>query len=231
MVGNVHSAKTLEPGVGSLSLSVDGAGVMYSFSDSLQKADPEVFGEPQTFPTATLLPNLDFKMGVTDNVEIGVRLVEQLIGIEATVKYRYFHDGRNHLALAPYFQYYLLQNYSGGTHAIYTCELLDWLHLNMSVYGAYTYMDNINLFDLEVVPSKDFIAFGGIIGPQICGESVFFTPAFEYSMLLPLQQGNIMHVQNFRGSLSFGWYIGRVKKQLNRMERKLDAINDKLDKN
>jgi hypothetical protein len=231
MVGNVHSAKTLDPGISSLSLSVDGAGIMYSFSDSLQEADSAVFGTPLVVPSATLLPNVNFKMGLVENLEMGVHFVPQLLGLEATLKYRFYHGGGNHLAAAPYFQYYLLKDFSGGAHAIYTRELTDMLHLNMSAYGSYSYMDNIELTSIELVPSKRFFTVGGIFGPQICGESVFFIPAFEYSIILPLGENNtFMHIQNFRGSLTFGWYIGKSKKQLDRMERKIDEINEKLDK-
>lgn len=229
MVGNVHSAKTLDPGVASVSLSVDGAGIMYSYSDSLQKAD-STLSEPSVIPNATLLPNINFKMGVAENYELGVHFVPQLLGIEATVKHRFLQNGPHHVAAAPYFSFYLLKNYSAGAHGIYTYELSKSLCINMSAYSNFTYLDNLESMTRELTESMHFLGFGGIIGPQISGESVFFTPAFEYNIFIPLKENfTFMHVQSYRVSLTFGWYIGKVKRQLNRIEKKIDTIDRKLD--
>jgi len=232
MVANIHSAKTLDPGVSSVSLSVDGAGVMYSFSDSLQKAVPGEYLEPMVIPNATLLPNVNFKMGVKENYELGVLVVPQLLGLEASVKYRFLKSGQNHFAVAPFSSFYLLKNYSAGAHGIYTFEASDAFLLNMSAFSSFTYQDNTEVLSEEVFTSNQFLAFGGVFAPQICGESVFFIPAFEYNIFIPLKENNtLMHIQTYRVSLSFGWYIGKVKQQLNRIENKIDAMDRKIDKN
>lgn len=232
MVANIHSAKTLDPGVSSLSLSIDGAGVMYSFSDSLAKFDSEEYLEPQVLPNATLLPNINFKMGVKENYEIGVLFAPQLLGIEASVKHRFLKSSQNHFAFAPFASYYLLKNYSAGAHGIYTFEASDNFLLNMSLFSSFTYQDNIEILSQEVVASHNFLAFGGVFAPQVCGESVFFIPAFEYSIFIPLIENSaITHIQTYRVSLTFGWYIGKVKQQLNRIESKIDAMDRKLDRN
>jgi hypothetical protein len=226
MVANVHSAKTLEPGVSSISLSMDGAAVMYysdtntDTTDSLAESD-----EPMTIPNATLLPNVRFQVGVAENLEAGIMFVPQMLGMEGSVKYRFLRNEGNHLAFAPYVSFYLLKNYTGGTHLVYTRELNDALMLNMSAFSNYTYLDNFEFEDEEVEPSHHFITFGGVFGPQIGGDVFFFSPAFEYNILIPLEEEfGFMHVQTYRVSLNFGWYIGKTKKQLDRIERKIDAL-------
>jgi hypothetical protein len=239
MLNSVHTAKTLGPGVSTLSLSMDGAVVNHTsvvrHSDIFGFEEIEPHDSTQTMPNASIIPNMQFQMGVSENVEIGTFFVPQNLAFEASVKYRFYQNGIDHVAVIPTAAYFNLYNYAAGAHLVYTREISDALSLNFAAFGNYTYFDKrtfVDAFDLDSDADiqRNFINFGGYIAPRISGESVFFCPSIEYNTLLPLTEADFKNQQVFRFRITVGWYIGKVKQQLNRIESKIDKIDKKLDK-
>lgn len=234
MLNSLHTAKTLGPGVATLSIAMDGAAVNTATGVSDEPLETAPADSVTTTPNASILPNLQFQMGISENVEIGAFFVPLMLGVEASVKYRFYHDDANHLAIIPTASYFCLSSYSGGTHLVYTRDLSQSVSLSCGAFGSYSYYNEdlfSNGFFSTPLIQKHYINIGGYIAPTISGESVYFIPSFEYSSFLPLTEGILQNRQCFRGRITIGWYIGKVKMQLDRIEGKIDRINEKLDNN
>jgi hypothetical protein len=170
-------------------------------------------------------------VGVKENLEIGAMFVPMMFGFEGSVKYRFFNENGNHLAVVPYGAFYLFKNYTGGSQMVYTKEFSGGLSLNVAGFGSYTYLDNTSYLSSEVIPSSRYLTVGGVAGPQFSMDAVFFTPSVEYNIFIPLdEEASFNNMQTFRFSIAVGFYIGKSKKQLDRIENKIDGIDKKLDK-
>lgn len=231
MLSSVHTAKTLGAGVGSFSMSMDGAVVNTAHGTG---DDPHADDTVETYPNASILPNLQFQMGVTDNVEIGGFIVPLMIGCELNVKYRYLSSNGNHFAIIPNASYYLLYNYAGGIQHVYTKDLSDNFSLSVGALTNYTYFDRKDIGgadENDFGMTKHYMTVGGYLAPCISGDALYFTPSVEYSSFLPLgDETYFNNMQTFRFRATLGIYIGKTKKQLDRIESKIDRIEGKLDK-
>ena len=229
MINTAHTAKTLDPGEAAIGLSMNGSVISYTPMDDVDSTF--ALTEDTAVTTGTILPNISFGIGIVNNLEVGANFVLSIFGIDAYLKYRILHLGRHHIALSPTFSYYSFSNFAGGGHLTYTFEANDRFLFNVSFLGNYTYLETPAFLDFlfgEFDYTKDFMTLGFNVAPEIRGRVAFFRPSFEYSAFFPLVENPKMNgINYFRVTLAFGWFLGREKKQLDRIEEKIDRLEKK----
>ncbi|MGA2505885.1 MAG: hypothetical protein ABSF80_00215 [Chitinispirillaceae bacterium] len=220
MAGTYHSAKTLDPGTSSVGLTF-GVNQFSTSSGSITVPD--------------LLPELTFHTGVAENMEVGGRIALGALGIEGDFKYRFLKTDKLHLAMDPsigYQGFIVMKGVTFGLPIISTVDLTPHFGLNASLFGRYAHYSasDSTLGDAISNIIGDAFMVGGAFGPDIRGESFFIRPMIEYAHVIPAA-GAVWSAWN-RVSIAvhFGWIIGREKQQLDRIEKKIDGMDKKLDK-
>lgn len=218
--GNYHSARTLEKGTSRF-------GMTFSVT-SYERVD-ESTGEVDRIALPNLIPELSYHIGVTDDVELGGRVALSNLYLEADAKFRFFRSERLHLALAPalgYQAFLIVQGTTFRLPGILTYDLSDNFSLNASIFGSATSYKEVD---------EDFarfdgnqVATGASLGFEIRGEVMVLRPAIEFTSYVArlgddgsndFDEYNTVNVL-----LHVGFIGGREKKQLNRIERKLDRV-------
>lgn len=229
MAGNYHSARTLEKGESQFGLT---------FSATRYELE-EVDGSGNTTVDSVVLPNvlpeIVYHIGMADNIEVGGRVSLGALGLEGDVKYRFLKSDKLHLAIAPainYQAFVVLQGVGLRLPGILTYELADNLDFTAAVFGSTTRYS---------VPSDDtdsdfstfrgtLVSTGGAIGFDLHGETFSIRPAVEFTRY-------VADLSSDSGSDSGGfntvnvlvhlaWTGGKEKKQLDRIERKLDNMTE-----
>lgn len=244
MLGNSQVAKTVEKGTAELGLTFG--------STSYQIQQPKAFiddpdtPEDETEETETvsynypvILPEIPFGVAVTDDVMIGGRIAPQSLGLEANVKWRFLHADKLHMAILPsiHYQSWLLVSGSGfRLPLLVTYDVNDNFSFTTSVHGSYTSW-TFNSDDFE--PDDDdeagqyvwdggLAAFGMGAGVSVHGETFFFRPTFEFnryqSNLDERFEDSFEPFNSFGVMVTVGFVIGRTKKQLDRIEQKIDRL-------
>jgi len=224
MAGNYHSAKTLEKGTSEFGLT---------FSTSrYESRDPET-GKVTAAVLPNLIPELTYHIGVTDDVEVGGRVAIASLGIEGDVKVRIVRADQLHLAIAPAVAYQALVLYEGGTlrlPGILTYELADNLDLNLAAFGStsrYRRVSNSSGSDFDYYDGA-LVATGAAIGFDLHTETFSIRPALEFTRYVAnfdQPEGTEFHQFNAVNLLvHLGFIGGKEKKQLDRIEHKLDQL-------
>lgn len=227
MAGNYHSAKTLGKGESHIGLTFSATRYQKTEDDGMGGIRTEAIVLP------ALLPELTYHVGMTDDLEVGGRVALGSLGLEADVKYRFFKNDKLHLAIAPavsYQAFIILEGVGFRLPGILTYELADNIDFTAAVFGSTTkYSTTVD------TGSSDFNAFrgtllstGGAIGFDLHGETFSFRPAVEFTRYVAnLSSGSDsasagFNTVNFMVHLQ--WTLGKEKKQLDRIERKLDQL-------
>ena len=231
MAGNYHTAKTLEKGTSAFGMTF--SATKYSFNYKDTTTDPNT-GQTTTtdktvdFAIPNLIPELTYHIGVSDNMEAGGRVSLGSLGGEFDIKYRLIHDGKLHVAIAPAIGYqaaFLIQGGGLRLPGILTYELSDNLDFNVAAFASETHWKPVS-------DSTDFAAWSGNLtqtgvafGFDLHGETMSIRPAFEWSRIVYNSNGKDFEPFNtFNVLVHISFIGGREKKQLDRIERKLDNM-------
>jgi hypothetical protein len=217
MSGNYQSARTLEKGTSNF-------GLTFSINTIIQDSSSV------TLPN--IIPELDFHTGITPDLELGGRISVGAMGIEGDVKYRFFHNDNVHLAVAPAVSYQGLVAVSGTAlrvPLIATFDLSERFALNTALFGSYTHYtaNKIEGEDYFSAMLGDIGVFGFSAGPEIRGEVFYIRPMVEVSYHRPFNEGSESAMSDFSMVgviVNFGWVLGREKRQLDRIEEKIDRM-------
>lgn len=217
MAGNYHSARTLEKGESAFGMTW--GLTQYTFKDSE--------GQDRNFVLPILIPELTYHIGFSDDVELGGRMAPGSLALEADLKWRFYHDDKLHLAVAPSLGYQALGSIQGlltRLPGILTYDLADNFAVNLALFGS------VNSYS-STDTGGDFEAFhgelagtGGSFGLELRGETFAIRPAIEVTRFVASSQDNFEAFNIVNVLVHLSWIGGREKKQLNRMERKLDRV-------
>lgn len=221
MAGNYHSARTLEKGTSAVGMT---------FSITQYETDVDNDGMTEKFAWPNFIPELTYHVGITDDVEVGGRVALGSMGMEADVKWRFYHNDKLHVAIAPAIGYQAFVFLQGGLlrlPGVLTYDLNEHFALNLAVFGSSTHFSSTN--DVEGAAAFDgtLVATGAAFGVEIRGETLMIRPALEFTRFVADFDGETFEPFNTVNILVHIAFIGgREKKQLNRMERKLDRVID-----
>jgi hypothetical protein len=224
MAGNYHTAKTLDKGSSQFGLTFSATRFQRTVTDSNGKQSTDSIAIPN------LLPELTYHIGLGPDSEAGGRVSLGALGAEFDVKYRFLHEGNLHLAIAPavsYQAFVIIEGVGGRLPAILTYELADNLDLNLAAFASLSSWTAITGGDT----GSDFDRFngkltstGGAIGFDLHGEVMSIRPAVEVTRYVA-EFGNNNAFEPFT-TVNFlvhiAWTGGRTKRQLDRIENKLD---------
>lgn len=217
MAGNYHTAKTLDKGTSQTGLTFSTTRYQNVNSD----------GSLDAVAIPNVVPEFTYHLGVGANTEVGGRVALGSLGFEGDVKHRILRNDKLHLAIAPALSYQAAVVYEaigGRLPLIGTVELSDMVDVTAAGFVAQTNFSGA---------SSDFASFkgnltstGASIGLDLHGESLSIRPAFEFTQYVAdFSAGNDFHRFNTVNFLvHVAWTGGRDKQQLNRIERKLDAL-------
>jgi hypothetical protein len=221
-VSSYHSARTLGEGESDF-------GVTFS-STSYRSADAE---DPQTAVVIPgLIPELTYHIGVTDDVQVGGRVAPGFLYGELDLVYRFVHTPQLHVAVAPALGHVA----AIGTLTSVRLPLLAAYELNdrFSVLGSVSGSSWVvsSVPDVgDVAPAfgageRFFTMVGGSIGFEISGEVAYVRPSFEMNTMTFRPDGADRRVKTGALVLHIGRVGGREKKQLDRIEDKIDRLEE-----
>lgn len=243
MLGNTSTARTLERGTGEVGLTFGSTTYQFETTTFDDPDTPEdEGGEKQnlnvTFPV--ILPEIPFGIAITDDVQFGGRFAPQSLGFELNTKVRFLHADRLHMAVMPsinYQSWLLVQGTGVRLPMLVTYDVTDILGFTTSVHAAYT---DWSFADEDFEPDDDedqntliwnggLASFGMGAGLDIHTESFFVRPTFEFnryqSNLNKDFEETFEPFNSYAFMLNIGFVIGKTKKQLDRMEQKIDRIS------
>jgi len=220
MSGNYQTARTLEKGTSDVGLTF---GIDNLFTDTAKGV---------VLPG--LIPEVTFHTGLTDDIELGGRVALGALGIEGDVKYRFYHNDKLHLAVNPAFGYQafiLAQGISARLPFLATYEVSKSFSLNAVVFGNYGNLAS-SLISGKDSTLEQTIYTGLSIGPEFRGEVFYIRPAIEYSRVFSFVNSQVNQSNRINFNIHFGWIMGQEKKQLNRIENKMEKLDnlDRLEK-
>jgi hypothetical protein len=224
MSGNYHSARTLEKGTGAVGMTFS----VTRYTD----VDCDTMSGTCTRDQITLpswLPEFTYHLGITDDLELGGRIAPGSLGIEGDLKYRILHGDSLHLAIGPSL------GYQGAI-------LYDATYAKLPVIATFDLADNFSLTAGAFVGTADFngaddefdvfdgtlASTGAFLGVELRTETMLVRPGVEWTEYVA-DFGSDPDFDGFRtfGVVAhFAIITGTEKKQLNRMERKLDRVID-----
>ncbi|MBU1219054.1 hypothetical protein KKF34_00510 [Myxococcota bacterium] len=234
--GIYRSAKTLEKGESDFGMSFSYVNIKTKYTGD----DPDLQGaESYGISLPNLIPELNYHIGVGNNMEVGGRIALGSLMMELDFKYRFYTDGKLHMAVQPAVGYRTAVIVK-GTHftmpLLMTYELSDMVSLNAFVYSSY-----IKWEPTDGTPDPDSddnawfvegVTLGGGFGVKITGENFYIMPAIDFSRLVVSTNGDRSDwVTDFViFGVSFGWIGGKEMKKLKEMDHKLDRIENKIDR-
>jgi hypothetical protein len=236
-----RTAKTLEPGESDFGLTFSAVKIKsVSISRDASGVESESDGG-LTIPN--LIPELSFHIGVAPNLEVGGRVALGSLMMELDLKYRFFQsaDKKTHMAVQPAIGYRALL-FIEGTHltlpVIFTYELAPNISFTAFAYTSYLNFKNSDGDDDDLSSDANSlvansVTAGGGFGIRYTGETFYIMPGIDFSRTMVDfndDSGTSVEVSYVVFGLSFGWISGREMKKLKQMDRKLDRIENKLDR-
>jgi len=231
MAGNYHSAKTLEKGTSQVGLTFSVTN--YEFTRQLRDNEGQPTGqtEVESVSLPNVIPELSYHIGMSDNVEVGGRVAVGSLGLEGDVKFRFLQADKLHLAIAPAIGYQAFLVVQGGSlklPGILTYELADNFDVTAAVFGSttkYSSVDDDSSGDFGVF-NGTLAATGVAFGVDLHTETFNIRPAVEFTRYVAdFDDGDDFDAFNTVNVLvHIAWTGGKEKKQLNRIEDKLDQL-------
>lgn len=236
--GVYRNAKTADPGVSDFGLSWNVTRLTNSKVKDNQTGETE--SSDDNFIVPKIVPEVNFHVGIVDNVEAGGRIDISSGLLELDAKYRFFHNDKVHLAVQPAIGYqslFFIEGYKASLPLIATYEIVEFFSVTAFGYGQYVSLSPTN-DDSDVGYEYDGVNVGGGAAFTFEGETFYFTPMIEYSKAISDTETNVdgqtasaeTELSFVIVSINLGWYLGKEKQQLDRLENKIDGIDDKLDK-
>lgn len=242
MLGNTSTARTLEKGTGEVGMTFGATTYQFETTTFDDPDTPEdEGGEKENLSVAfpVVLPEIPFGVAITDDVQFGGRFAPQSLGFELNTKWRFLHADALHMAVMPsvnYQTWLLVQGTGARLPLLVTYDVNDILSFTTSVHAAYT---DWSFADEDFEPDEDedsglviwnggLASFGTGVGLDIHTESFFVRPTFEFnryqSNLNEEFEDSFEAFNSYAFMLNIGFVIGKTKKQLDRMEQKIDRL-------
>lgn len=243
--GALRSAKTLEPGVGEL--GVGWTATNYALGETTS-TDPTgartVSKSTNSLTLPNLIPEVQYHLGVAEDLEVGGRISAGALTGEIGATYRFLRAKGLHLAVAPAIGYTPL----GFTSILqFTAPVLATYELTpnfaVTACGKIGYW---HLTDIDVGTSnnlKDFfsgsgLAYGGAIGLDLHGSTFAIRPFVDFTRIgmssSTKVEGGSTKISSSLLMTTFGFAVsvafGREAKALERVDEKLDRIEQKVEK-
>ena len=242
MLGNKNSARTLEKGTGEVGLTFGATTYQFETTtiddpDTAEDEGGEKENLSDNYPV--ILPEIPFGVAVTDDVQVGGRFAPQSLGFELNTKWRFLHADQLHMAIQPSFNYQswlIVQGTGVKLPLLVTYDINDNFAFTTSVHGAYTdwgYTDEDFEPDEENQEASIWAGGLGSFGMGVCLEvhtdSFFVRPAFEFNRYQSNFdddfEDSFEAFNSYGFMVNLGFVIGKTKKQLDRIERKIDNLS------
>jgi hypothetical protein len=227
MSGNYHSAKTL--GKGESQVGITFSATRYDVTSS----DGNGGTETDSIVLPNIIPEITYHIGMSENVEVGGRASLGALGLEGDVKYRFFKSDKLHLAIAPaisYQAFVVLQGVGFRLPGILTYQLADNFDFTAALFGSttrYSVPGDSTGSDFDTFRGT-LVSTGGAIGFDLHGETFSLRPAVEFTRYVANLSSDSGSDSEGFNTVNFlvhlAWIGGREKKQLDRIERKLDNL-------
>jgi hypothetical protein len=235
--GVYRTARTLEEGEGDLGFNF----AVTRISQTTTSDGTE--GDEQSVTLPTIVPEINYHLGITDDFEFGGRVAPSSLFVELDGKYRVVgaKDERLHVAVAGHVGYqsaFFIDGLMLLLPVIVTYDVSDHIAVNVAAFGRMGFFsETLDDNEIDVGFTGTATAFGGHIGLELRGETFYIMPAFEVSRWMFETEGSSgdetvtgdVDTTILQGIVNFGFVFGREKKQLDRVERKLDTMDQKLD--
>ena len=251
MLGNTQTAKTVEKGTAELGLTFGTTNYLieqpkFFFDDPDTPEDETEETETVSYSYPVILPEIPFGIAVTDDVMIGGRIAPQSLGLEGNVKWRFMHADKFHMAIMPsvHYQSWLFVTGTGAKlPLLVTYDINDNFSFTTSIHGGYTtwdfadeeFEDDDDIDDSEegaLVWNGSLASFGMGAGVSVHGQTFFFRPTFEFnryqSNLDEEFEDSFKPFNSYGLMINIGFVIGRGQKSLDRIEKKVDTIIERL---
>lgn len=229
LAGNYHSAKVLEKGESQVGLTFSATRYEVSSVDSEGNEDTDAIVLPN------VLPEITYHIGMVDDVEVGGRVGLGSLAIEGDVKYSFFKNDKLHLAIAPAISYQsllIVQGVGLRLPGILTYQLADNLDFTAAVFGSATRYSAVDADDADndlATFSGSLISTGGAVGIDLHGETFSIRPAVEFTRYIARVNSEDDSAEDgfntFNILVHIAWTGGKEKKQLDRIEKKIDAMS------
>ncbi|MEZ4398895.1 MAG: hypothetical protein R3B06_02690 [Kofleriaceae bacterium] len=195
--------------------------------------------DPNTGQTTTgafvlpnVIPEITYHIGMADNLEVGGRVGLGSLAMEGDLKYRFYKSDKLHLAIAPAISYQsllIIQGVGLRLPGILTYELADNVDFTGAVFGSTTKYSNVDASNSDNSLGTfggTLVSTGGAVGFDLHGETFSIRPAVEFTRYVARLDGDSdsagFNVVNML--VHIAWTGGKEKKQLDRIERKIDAL-------
>ncbi len=226
MTGTYQSARVLEKGTSAFGLSFGSVGVEVKDSANVDSS--------ATFSWPIIIPDVTFRTALSDHIEIGGKVSVGSLGLEGDLKWGFLQGERFCMAVAPalYGQNALFMKGSGFTLPVLASyDINETFSINGSVFSSFSRFSS----DLSGVDSiltalvGDVNATGGSLGLEFSGKVFHIRPVIEVSRMAPLKPEEVdwQPFKRTRFVLHLGFVLGKEKKQLDRLEEKLDKSLEK----
>jgi hypothetical protein len=220
-VSNYHSARTLGDGESSWGMT---------FSSTTYKDVDDTTNEQTRATIPGIIPEFTYHIGLSDDVEFGGRVAPGFLYGELDLKYRFLHNDRTHMAIAPAIgqMAFIVAITAIRLPIILTYELNDKVALNTGVAGsAWVVSDNGDTGDDNPFQvGDDFLQTAtGFVGLDIQGRTAYIRPTLEITRGL---LGDDTDFEMVQVSVHFGFISGRELKKLDQMQDQLDRIEQKV---
>lgn len=216
--GNYHSAKPIGKGESAFGMN---------FSATSYEVDDSRIAVPN------LIPELTYHIGMSDDLEVGGRVAIGALAIEGDAKFRFYKSDNLHLAIAPALAYQSLLVIEGLTlrmPVIATVDVAPNFGFTVAGFGSTTRYSEVNAddSDSDFGPfSGSWVSTGVALGVELRGETFEIRPSLEFTRFAYRYDDSNSDVDGFNTVnllVHIAFIGGREKKQLNRIEQKLDGM-------
>jgi hypothetical protein len=226
MSGNYHSAKTLGKGESQFGMTFSSTRYEKQTTDSSGVTTTDAIVLPN------VIPEITYHIGMADDLEVGGRVALGSFGLEGDVKYRFLKSDKLHLAIAPavsYQAFVVLEGIGFRLPGILTYELADNLDFTAAAFGSTTKYSTASSGDSDFSTFRGtLVSTGGAIGFDLHGETFSIRPSVEFTRYVAdLSSDASSSSESFNTVnilVHIAWTGGKEKKQLDRIERKLDNL-------
>ncbi len=255
--GTLRSARTLSPGVGEW--GIGWTATKYDTGDlTVKTTDSKGATQTTTTPNTAgsivipnILPEVNYHLGIIDNLEIGGRASLGALTFEVDVKYRFFNAYGLHLAVDPtigYAPFVFVQMVQLTLPVLATYEFTPNISLLLGVKGGYWALSQMgsgtSSNSLSSQLSGSGPSVGGAIGVEFRGKTFALRPFVDFTHIFESYKATVTDTsgtgytstadESFGLTLTtFGiavsWFTGLELEKLEKMDDKLDRIERKID--
>jgi len=244
--GALRSAKTLDPGIGEFGMGIP---IFNQYTGSDGKVTTKNLNTgatstgsgsgSTTVAVPSIIPELSYHLGVSDDFELGGRLAIASLTAEIDGRYRFVRRGPLHVAVGPSIAYtnlFVLSITQFNLPIALTYEFSSRVAVTVAARAGY-WMTKATEGEWEKIFKGNGLALGGAVGLEIRGRTFYLRPYFDYTRVggrntTTTTSEEITADWSFSMAtigIGIGWLIGKEHEMLERVEDKLDRIERKMD--